>query len=320
MTEAIEKVAADTVVADTAATTTTAAATTTETAKEATAAADTSKATATAATTEKAAGATEEAKGTWPESWREEMAGGDEAVAKLINRYGSPKGIAKALLEKETLIRSGQVKKAAPDPKDEKAVAEWRKEQGIPEAATDYKPPTIKGHEWTDEDKPVLATYFEMAHAKGLPQAVLDANLEIYANLQRDAQEKQFNFDKEHRVNTEEDLRKDWGPEFRANMTLAKRALADVPEVGDLWAEARLPDGRLLGSVPGFIRWASDLGRQAHGDAAFIEGDGKSRGSSRLTEIREMQTKEPDKYWSKEIQAEELDLLARESKSKSAKR
>lgn len=257
--------------------------------------------------------------GVWPESWREEMADGDDDLQKEAARYGSPKGILKALKEAKALIRSGQLKKAAPDPKDEKAVAEWRKEQGIPEAATDYKPPTIKGHEWTDEDKPVLATYFEMAHAKGLPQAVLDANLEIYANLQRDAVEKQFNFDKEARTNTEDDLRKDWGPEYRANMTLAKRALADVPEVGDLWAEARLPDGRLLGSVPGFIRWASDLGRQAHGDAAFIEGDGKSRGSSRLTEIREMQTKEPDKYWSKEIQAEELDLLSRESKSKSAK-
>lgn len=256
---------------------------------------------------------------TIPDNWRELAADGDESILKEIARYGSLKGVAKALVEAKAMIRSGKVTRAQPDVADAKAMAEWRKEQGIPEEASGYKIPEIKGHEWSDADKPVIASYFELAHAKGLPQAVLDANLEIYAKLQQDAQEQQHNFDVKQRQDAEDALRKDWaGGEYRQNMSLAK-AWLERSGIGPDWAGARLPDGRTLASMPEFIRWASDMGRQ-NLDETTINGDAQAKATTRQAELREMQIKDPDKYWSKEIQAEERALIERELASKSAKR
>jgi hypothetical protein len=94
-----------------------------------------------------------------PDDWRDIAAAGDDDTLKLLKRYGSISGVAKALKEAQATIRGGKLKTIMPDPKDEKAMAEWRKAEGIPPDPTGYKLPDEVVKRLTDEDKPILSSF-----------------------------------------------------------------------------------------------------------------------------------------------------------------
>lgn len=251
---------------------------------------------------------------TWPEDWREQLAGGDEAFLRQLKRYSSPSTFAKGFKEREDLIRSGKLKRDMPDPSDEKAMAEWRKEQGIPDKPDGYKLPDPVVKRLTDEDKPVLASFLEFAHGKGAPPAVVEIASEWYINQMEAAAEQRAMADQEATRAAEDTLRADWGVEYRANLTLAKRALDGIPGVGRSWADYRGPDGRRLGDNPDFIQWAADMGRQSFGDAAFATPDGEARLNSRKAELEKMLRTDYDGYFKGGHDKEYRDILEREQK------
>jgi len=102
--------------------------------------------------------AIEDAKAGIPDDWREVSANGDAKLQKLMERYQSPAAMARALLEKDALIRTSKIIKPMPDPRDEKAMAEWRADQGIPAEATGLKGPAPYLKHLVDVGKPVLAS------------------------------------------------------------------------------------------------------------------------------------------------------------------
>jgi hypothetical protein len=307
MTEAaaVEK-AADTTTTETTAETTTqsTAAATTEAAKTL----DTGK----TAVEKAAAGEAEkvEAKSPWGDNWREEMAGGDDDVAKAISRYGSPKGVARALREAQVAIRSGQQRLPKPDPKDEKAMAEWRKAEGIPDDPTGYKLPESVQKRLTDDDKPILSSFTEFAHAKGARPEVVDIASEWYIEMAEAAQAKQAEEDKLASEEAEDTLRKDWAHgEYKANTTIARRFIEGIPGVGAKWAEARI-DGKRLGDMPEFIAWAADMGREKFGDVAFTSSDSEAKHTARKAEIEKIIG--TDEYYEKGLDKEYAQILERE--------
>lgn len=282
-------------------------------------AADTSAATETTDTTAAdAKSATKEAAPSdWPDDWRDRLADGDEDLAKVINRYGSPKGVAKALKEAQALIRSGKIKRDMPDASDEKALAEWRKEQGIPDDPAGYKLPEVVTKRLTDADKPVLASFTEFAHAKGAPQAVVDIATEWYVNSLENMEAERVAADTAASEAAEDALRKDWAHgEYKANMTLAKRFIEGIPGVGQNWSEARMPDGRRLGDLPEFVAWAADQGRSSFGDAAFASPDTAQRHQARKTEIEQTMKTDINKYYESGMDKEYAQILERESRRK----
>jgi hypothetical protein len=302
-----------------------------EKAAETTATAETTTQSTTAATTEAAktpdAGTTAvekaaadeagktEVKSPWGDNWREEMAGGDDDVAKAISRYGSPKGVARALREAQVAIRSGQQRLPKPDPKDEKAMAEWRKAEGIPDDPTGYKLPESVQKRLTDDDKPILSSFTEFAHTKGARQDVVDIAAEWYLDMAEAAQAKQLETDKADAESAEDALRKDWSNgEYKGNLTLASRFLEGVPGLGKEWIGLRAPDGRLLGSIPEFISWAADQGRDRFGDVAFTNSDSERKHTARKEEIEKIIG--TDEYFEKGLDKEYAAILEKELKRK----
>lgn len=230
-----------------------------------------------------------------PDNWRELAAGEDEDALKLLKRYGSMNGVVKALIEKEKLIRSGKIKRDMPDPKDEKAMAEWRKDQGIPDSAEGYKLPDTVSKRLIDEDKPILASFTEFAHAKNLPPSAVDAAAEWYVNMNEAAAEAQGKADTEAREAAEDSLRDTWSrDEYKGNMTLAKR-FWESTGIPDL-SEARLPDGRKIGNLAEFITFSSDRGREAFGDVVFSSSDSEQRHNNRRDEIEKIRNTDFDAY------------------------
>lgn len=241
-----------------------------------------------------------------PDDWRELASNGDDDTLKLLKRYGSVSGVAKALKEAQNTIRSGKVKRDMPDPSNAEAMAEWRKAEGIPDDPSGYKLPDAVIKRMSDEDKPMIASFTDFAHKKGAPQAVIDTATEWYFDMAEQAATKQAEADAAGADETETILRKDWAPgEYKANLTLGKRYVESIPGVGADWTEARMPDGRKLGNIPEFIQWASDQGRQQFGDVTFATADSEAKHASRRAEIEKIRDTDFDRYESdRAMQAE----------------
>lgn len=270
----------------------------------------------TAVATEGEDKATDEAKPEWPEDWREKLANGDDAMLKVLKRYSSPTTFAKGWKEREDLIRSGKLKAAKPDGTDEKALAEWRKENGIPPDPTGYTIPDTVKDVLVDSDKPLVAAWFEDAHAAGMPQEMAAKGVEWYGKIIGQLQEQQSAADVGYREAAEDALRKEWShAEYKANTTLGARWLASTP-LGETWADLRTPDGRRLGDNPDFMMWAADNGRQSFGDVSFATGDAERRFMARKEEIESVMKSDINRYFKEGLDKEYATILEKETKRK----
>src|SRR5215831_3317501 len=76
----------------------------------------------------------------FPESWREDLAGGDKAFRKTLDRFDNPAALAKAYKELTARLSSGDLKATRPPPDNATAeqIALWRGEQGLPQSAAAY--------------------------------------------------------------------------------------------------------------------------------------------------------------------------------------
>lgn len=250
-----------------------------------------------------------------PDNWREMASAGDEDTLKLLKRYGSLNGVAKALVEKDKLIRSGKIKRDQPDASDEKAMAEWRKEQGIPDDPSGYAFPETVKKRMTDEDKPLLSSFTEYAHKKGASQAVVDVASEWYFDTIEQMETDRIANDTQAAEDCEDALRKDWAHgEYKGNMTLGKRYISSIPGVGEKFSEFRGPDGRRLGDIPEFINWASDRGRQEYGDVTFANSDSERKHTARKEEIEKIRDTDFDRYESEGLDKELLAITEKELK------
>lgn len=270
----------------------------------------------TATATEGEDKATDEVKPEWPEDWREKLANGDDAMLKVLKRYSSPTTFAKGWKEREDLIRSGKLKAAKPDGTDEKALAEWRKENGIPPDPTGYAIPDTVKDVLVDSDKPLVAAWFEDAHAAGMPQEMAAKGVEWYGKIIGQLQEQQSAADIGYREAAEDALRKEWShAEYKANTTLGARWLAATP-LGETWADLRTPDGRRLGDNPDFMMWAADNGRQSFGDVSFATGDTERRHVARKEEIEAVMNSDINRYFHEGLDKEYATILEKETKRK----
>lgn len=250
---------------------------------------------------------------TLPDNWREMVAGEDEDMLKLLKRYGSMAGVAKALRETQATLRSSKVQREMPDPKDEKAIAEWRKEQGIPEKPEGYKLPEPLTKRLVDDDKPILANFMERMHGKNWVPAQIQDTVEWYADFQEEIAAKIAAQDEQAKEAADDVLRQNWArDEYKPGLTLAKR-FWEASGVEGL-AEARLPDGRKLGNIAEFIMWSSDQGRERFGDVVFSSGDAETKHSSRKAEIEEIMKNDIDSYFAKGLDKEYAQIVERDEK------
>ena len=72
------------------------------------------------------------------DDWRTRLAGGDEKELKRLSRFASEADVYKAYRELEKKKSSGELKQALSKDATPEQIAEWRKENGIPETPDKY--------------------------------------------------------------------------------------------------------------------------------------------------------------------------------------
>lgn len=205
----------------------------------------------------------------WKEDWREtaiKEAGltGEEAESamKRLSRYSSPSAMAKSLVELNKKIASGEYK--VPAPEDAEALARWRKDNGIPEKPEDYKLELDNGFVLGEEDMPMVKGFLDVAHNKNLDNNTVKEILSWYKGQEKLMIEAETQILTEARNNTINELKAEWGSEFKENMNAVNSFMSKYfgDEVAKHVEFAVGPNGAPLGSNPAFIKAISQLSRE----------------------------------------------------------
>lgn len=195
----------------------------------------------------------------WPDDWRQKIAGEDQKVLDKLSRYGSPNDVVKALDEAQRKIRDGV--KPIPRPGDKASDEEWaayRKETGLPDTVEAFVE-SIKlpdGRKIGDNDKPIIEAFAERAHKMGMQPADMAGLLDEYYAIEEEKAALQSEKDAEYKATAQNQLRQEWGGEYKANINAMRPYFEGVDaEMFDNLMGGRLADGTKIGDSPNVIRF-----------------------------------------------------------------
>jgi hypothetical protein len=256
----------------------------------------------------------------WADNWREAIAGDDEKELNQLGRYASPKDIWTKARSLEQKLSSGDFKSTEPYPfegtDDQKAA--WRTDHGLPKEAKGYE----IAQEIADTDQPVIDAFKEFSFERGATPAEVQRAVDwfYYHQDQEDTAAKEAD-DQAHQA-TEDELRAEWGNDYRAHMNRIDNFLSTAPEgVKDVIWNARGPDGTLLRDNPDTLRFLVDTALTLNPASTLIPAAGDNIKGAISDELKTFEAMMPNKnseYWkgpnAESNQARYRELLAAQQK------
>jgi len=261
--------------------------------------------------------------GKWPEDWRKLVAGDDEKEFKRLERMTSPADIYKMSRELERKISGGEYRRAAPgaDAKPED-IAKWRRESGLPEKVEDYSFKFRDGFVPSDEDKALLDEFKGIAFERNLSPEISSNLAQWFLDKQEGMVAEQLEKDYQTKSEAEEELRKEFGAEYKPNMAMTKSWLEGTfgADVASQILLARGPDGRKVGNNPDVVKALTSLAREMMPGGRIVpSGSAESMAKSigdELDAIRKVRREEPHKYWGDNaMQGRERELIGAQLKA-----
>jgi hypothetical protein len=260
----------------------------------------------------------------WPEDWREKYAGTDEKLAKRLGRYASPKAALDALISAQDKISRGELKKPLSDKPSPEDLAAYRKDLGIPETPDKYDLKLSDGRVVGEDDKPLIGKFLERMHGKNATPDQVSAGVDAYYEVVEEIQAQRYEADEDFRRTAEDELRAEWGSEFRRNVNMVSGLLAGAPEgVKEMLMEARTEEGVRIINSPDTLRWLTQLAREINPVSTVVPGAGANASqaiSDELSSITKMMGDPKSDYWkgpsAEKLQARYRDLVNAQSKMK----
>lgn len=250
---------------------------------------------------------------TWPDDWRAKVAGEDAKELARLQRMNSPADLWKSYRALEQKLQEKSTRFGPPDNATPEQMAAWKKEAGLPDSVDGYTPELPNGMVLGEADKPLVEGFKEIAHKAHMTPAQFNEALGWYYREVDAFQTKQQDADREFRTQSEDNLRAEFGPEYRANLNGVNNMLTMY--FGDTAAEilsARGPDNRMLGDKPEFIKSMALLTRELNPAMPHIPAGSNpvQATSNRIAEIEKTMRSDPARYWKDEgMQSEYRDLL-----------
>jgi hypothetical protein len=253
----------------------------------------------------------------WPDDWRDKLAGGDDKLKNLLSRYTAPDAFAKAFKEqRDALAKKPAAKDDVGDlpenPTDEQMAA-WRKAKGVPEKPEDYEFEVPEGKELSDSEYDILMDFAKAMHGSNMPADTVKKISSWFLEYEDIVAQKNADRAYQNRLETEEKLRAEWGPDYRANVNLMSNVLQEHlgGGAGD-FLSMQMMDGSRLGDNEMFIKLMADVSRKIGGSTAELyttdvhtTGQGLETRKAELLKL--MNDPDPVKrkeYWSPAIQSE----------------
>jgi hypothetical protein len=257
--------------------------------------------------------------GYWPTDWRETVSKEDAKVLTRLQRYASPEAALSALIAAQNRIAAGELKPVLGKNPTPEQVAEYRTALGIPETADKYD--LGKDVQISDAERPLMDKLFSAAHGTHQTPDQVKATLKVWRELQQTVAEDRLQRDETIKAASEDQLRAEWGPEFRRNLNLINGLLdgAGSPEVVGSLLESRLPNGTRFGDSPEVMKLLVGLALVQNPTGIVVpggEGDLGKGIKEELDKISETRRTKREEYNKNEkLQQRERELIAAAIKS-----
>lgn len=263
----------------------------------------------------------------WGDDWRTRMAAGStdpEKELKRLERFESPERIYGSFRELERRMSSGELRTTLKKDATSQEVAQWRKENGIPDAPEGYKITMPQGKEPPKEDDAFLKGFLKNAHANNYTQGQVDSAISaFYAEVDRSIEETSA-AEKALEQKTEDQLRAEWGADYRPNKAMAEALLARAPAgFRDRFMNGHLADGTPIKADAASWKWLVQMEREINPAATVVPGAGGNVSQTIEAEIASIKKLMGDRnsaYWkgpeADKMQARYRDLVAAQEKMK----
>lgn len=254
--------------------------------------------------------------------WRAEMVGDNDEYAKALSRYRSPEAVTKALIEAKKALRERTPEVATlTEDSTEEEVKAFREAMGVPEAVDGYEVGFSEGFEVSETDQVMYDSFKQAAHEANFTPAQLQKATEWYENLTAETQQALNENEHNTRVETQAELRSEWGGEYKSNINALNTFIAnnmdnDADAARELM-ETRLENGARLGDHLPFIRMMVGPAIDHVGPNAIFSGDVQKMSmdlDARKNELLQLQLTDPQKYKSDPVQQELAGIYAQKEK------
>jgi hypothetical protein len=240
------------------------------------------------------------AAGDWPSDWRDKYAGGDEKKLKIAQG----------------------IKEPLPADAPPEVVARWREDNGIPQTPDGYKMPD--GVVLGENDKPLVDDFLKTAHERNWSPDQVQTAVSWFMERQAAQADAIAARDVEARMQFEDELRSEYGPQYRQEVKRAVEFLRTAPEgLDEKLMGGRLADGTPIGNSPEVIRWLNSLQREMYPAATVVPGAGTNAVQAIEAELASLQKMSGDRsseYWKGPMaakhQARALELISAQQKTR----
>ncbi len=240
----------------------------------------------------------------WGDDWRQRMAAAStdpEKELKRLERFESPERVYGSFRELERKMSAGELRTTLSKGASPQEIAQWRKDNGIPEAPEAYKVNMPAGRQAPKEDDAFLKAFLKSAHDSNFTQGQVDAAISsFYAEVDR--QELEIGAAEKKAMEAAEDqLRKEWGQDYRPNKAMAEALLARAPAgFRDRFMNGYLADHTPIKASPEAWKWLVQMEREINPAATVVPGAGGDLGKTietELADLKKMMANPASEYW-----------------------
>lgn len=243
--------------------------------------------------------------------WRERMAGGNEKHLAQLKRFTTPAAVAEHLLTERQRISKGNV---LPEKATSEQIAEYRKENGIPEKPEGYLEKLPESLKFTDAEKPLVDKFTAALHGLNAKPEVVHGALAAYNEVRAEAEQKRIQLNETRKAEGIAALRQEWGTDNERNLNVIGNVLAAMPEdARTALSSARTADGVMLFNNPAVLKALAQMGLDINPAYSVLPGSSDPV-KGMATEIEQieaiMKGADSQKYWGDpKMQARYRELL-----------
>lgn len=249
----------------------------------------------------------------WPSDWRQKLAGEDKGALKTLARFPSPPAFWKAYQSMRQKVSTGELKSVLPEDATPEQKAEWRKANGYPEAPDKYEIKLDDGLVIGESDKELVGDFQKVAFENDFTPKQINGALNWYYSMAQMQEAEIAERNKAARAACEDELRAEWGGEYRGNLSTVSALLDGAPEgVKAAVLSATLPDGTALLNNPNAMRFFASVSREINPAGVIVGADGSAGTGgleARIAEIEKVMATDRKAYNADEKMQEELRKL-----------